>query len=112
MRIVVTERSSCTASYTYWKWVVYMAVQNSLPHSCLAASSMFNRMTGAMVPSCTVMSYMLRPAALAWSRSTFATTFCWKLNVLLKMSCDWLWISKVAGQPAPLAVSLINLQSW
>ena len=58
---------------------------------------MFDRMTRAMSSSCTVIPYMLGPATLALGCSTVATTFSWKLNVILRMTCNCLGISKVAG---------------
>ena len=50
--------------------------------------------------------------ALALNCSTFATTFCWELNVVLRMFCNWSWIFNVAGQLAPLMLALISLKSW
>ena len=89
-----------------------MVVWKFLAHLCLNTSSMSNRMTRVIVSLCIVMSYVLRPDALDRSYSTFETTFCWKLNVVIMMSCNWLRISEVAGQSAPLAVALISSMSF
>ena len=37
---------------------------------------------------------------------------CCKLNIMLRMFFNWLWISEVAGRLVPLAVVLKSLLSW
>ena len=74
-------------------------------------SLMFARMMMTMVSVCIVTPYVLKLATFLHGLSKFATTFCWKLKIVPRVSCSLSWMSEVVGWSAQMMVASMILKT-